>query len=133
MRLMVRASKKEEIGTCGNLYPIFHRRTKRRSHPSSTEPRSHSFPPVHSTRVFNPPRSSWTPDPKVIMQYRDDFVGSSRSYFSLFRRQRTLASVVTIIYEGCVPGIQRAHLTCEVTYTRGRMASSSELEEGKSR
>lgn len=71
------------------------------------------FIPVYSTLVF----THRSPDLKVIMQYQDDFVGSSRSYFSLFYRRRTLAPVVTIIYEGCVPGIQRAHLTCEVTCT----------------
>jgi len=81
---------------------------------------------VHSTLC------SWAPDPKVIMQYRDDFVGNSRSYFSLFCHRRTLAPVVTIIYEGCVPGIQRAHFTCEVTCAKGRHGQQR-LEEGESR
>lgn len=107
---------------------------KSRSHPTSTEPRPHSFtpppPPPSYPRSLDPRfcslLRSLAPDPKVIMQYRDDFVGSSRSYFSLFCRRRTLAPVVTIIYEGCVPGIQcgpvshvRGHMR------RGRMASSS--------
>ncbi|KYN36891.1 hypothetical protein ALC56_08682, partial [Trachymyrmex septentrionalis] len=49
----------------------------------------------------------------------------SKLLFALLPPTDSRASSRTIIYEGCVPGIQRAHLTSEVTCTEGRGMASS--------
>lgn len=55
------------------------------------------------------------PEPKVIMQYQDDFVGSFRSYFSRFCR-RLLARQQSPLFmrAACLAYDTACRLTCEV-------------------
>lgn len=55
-------------------------------------------------------------EPKVIMQYQDDFVGSFRSYFSRFCRRRLLARQQSPLFmrAACPAYGTACRLTCEV-------------------
>lgn len=56
------------------------------------------------------------PEPKVIMQYQNDFVGSFRRYFSRFCRRRLLARQQSPLFmrPACQAYGEACRLTCEV-------------------